>query len=435
MTCTAVKFGKGPPTTCFGPTDPLSKPPSKLESWFTKEIFQDLFPKSNLGWGPDACFPYSYQSFIIAARYFPRFGTEAPLNGYSADENYKRDLAAFFAHAVQETGENDISLYSAMPIDQADACFYRGGLYNWFEGGPMLSIAKQSFTPEDGHYCTDAGRYCASNPIYDFAYPCNQGKNGSYYKGCYFGRGAIQISYNFNYGAFQRWLEDQALQIDLLTDPNLIMTSVSPPLAIMASLWFYMTPQPPKPAMHDIILGNNERALSKQKCRIRFLVFFPGAWAPGPVNLASGYSGPILGPTSLVINNECNGEDLTLPGGPGENRRIKAFKWFCSYFNVPQGSDSTLTCKNMVQNFDQMCSLYNVSWQPDWSTTWKEQPCDCAPATYGGLIPYYQQNYYPAEFVAQNQINGLICVKVLYSNPKLFSLDPNTAACLKYRPL
>jgi hypothetical protein len=33
------------------------------------------------------------------------------------------------------------------------------------------------------------------------------------------------------------------------------MTKRDPPLAIMASLWFYMTPQPPKPAMHDIVLG------------------------------------------------------------------------------------------------------------------------------------------------------------------------------------
>ena len=43
--------------------------------------------------------------------------------------------------------------------------------------------------------------------------------------------------------------------MDLLAEPNLIMTKMDPPLAIMASLWFYMTPQPPKPAMHDIILG------------------------------------------------------------------------------------------------------------------------------------------------------------------------------------
>jgi hypothetical protein len=40
-----------------------------------------------------------------------------------------------------------------------------------------------------------------------------------------------------------------------MTNPNLIITKMDPPLAMMASIWFYMTPQPPKPAMHDIVLG------------------------------------------------------------------------------------------------------------------------------------------------------------------------------------
>lgn len=31
---------------------------------------------------------------------------------YTADQNKKRDLAAFFAHAVQETGENNADLYA-----------------------------------------------------------------------------------------------------------------------------------------------------------------------------------------------------------------------------------------------------------------------------------------------------------------------------------
>lgn len=96
---------------------------------FTKELFYDLFPKANIGHGPHECSPYSYEAFIIAARfslpprlpfftdspsprYFPLFGTDAPDNGYSARENARRDLAAFFAHAVQETGENDASLYT-----------------------------------------------------------------------------------------------------------------------------------------------------------------------------------------------------------------------------------------------------------------------------------------------------------------------------------
>lgn len=71
-----------------------------------------MFPYANIGWGLNKCFPYSYEGFIIAARYFPDFGTTSPKNGLNKKDNTRRDVAAFFAHAVQETGLNDISIYS-----------------------------------------------------------------------------------------------------------------------------------------------------------------------------------------------------------------------------------------------------------------------------------------------------------------------------------
>jgi hypothetical protein len=45
--------------------------------------------------------------------------------------------------------------------------------------------------------------------------------------------------------------------------------------------------------MHDIVVGN---------------------WNPGTKNQMAGYAGAIFGPTSLIINNECNGEDVGEPG-------------------------------------------------------------------------------------------------------------------------
>lgn len=255
-----LKFGTGPPKSCPPASDPLNKPATQLESWFTKEVFDDLFPKANIGWGPHECFPYNYQSFIIAARYFPKFATDDGNNSYTAHENHRRDLATFFAHAVQETGENDASLYDEKDKnkEKANACFYRGGFYNWFEGGPTSSFLPKTnpgYHPTDGDTCLTGGQYCVSSREYDYFYPCNKEKNETLFKGCYFGRGAIQISYNFNYGPFQIWLKNQGINVDLLKNPNLVMTKRDPPLAIMASLWFYMTPQPPKPAMHDIIIG------------------------------------------------------------------------------------------------------------------------------------------------------------------------------------
>jgi hypothetical protein len=75
-------------------------------------MFADLFPHANLGWGPHRCWPHSFEAFRIAARYFPRFGAESPAgNGFNFVANTRRDVATFLAHAIQETGMNDISLY------------------------------------------------------------------------------------------------------------------------------------------------------------------------------------------------------------------------------------------------------------------------------------------------------------------------------------
>ncbi|VDP08986.1 unnamed protein product [Soboliphyme baturini] len=410
----AGKYGPGPPKTCAAQVDPLNKPKSPIETWFTEEVFNDLFPKANIGWGPSACSPYNYEAFIIAARYFPKFGTEAPNNGYTATENARRDLAAFFAHAVQETGENDASLYGKdRTVNESHACFYRGGFYNWFEGGPVSSFLPPGTpgnAPEEGEKCNLGGKYCSSSAELDYFYPCNTKTEGNLFYGCYFGRGAIQLSYNFNYGIFTRWLQENNINVDLLQNPNLLLTKRDPPLAILGSLWFYMTPQPPKPAMHDIMMGN---------------------WEPGPDNRAKGYIGPIFGPTSLIINNECNGEDPQDPGGPGESRRIKAFKWLCEYFGVKREADNLLTCKGMPKTLDMI--NHNLTWQPDWSMTWKDQPCDCAPASYGGMIPYFQPGYYPQEFVDKNPANRLYCVKTIYDNPKMYSMEPGTSKCLNFK--
>ncbi|GMT10958.1 hypothetical protein PFISCL1PPCAC_2255, partial [Pristionchus fissidentatus] len=408
----SLRLYSGPPKKCKGPRDPLKKPKSPIEEWFTKEMFEDLFPFANLGWGPDRCFPYSYEAFSIAARYFPEFGTTSSNKVYSSSENHRRDLAAFFAHAVQETGENNAGLYlGGRSDDEAADCFYRGGFYNWFEGGPTSSFLDPKapgYAPENGDKCLMGGRYCAESAELNHFFGCYKEKDESeknttdrVYTGCYFGRGAIQISYNYNYGMFQDWLHEQVgIDVDLLTSPNLVMTKLDPPLAVMASLWFYMTPQPPKPAMHDIVMGD---------------------WNSGEKNAEAGYSGPIFGPTSLIINNECNGEDVSNPGGPGESRRIKAFKWFCRYFEVPAGDDRMLTCKDMPVKLDMIPQ--KMSYQPDWSTTWKQTACECAPANYGGMIPYFDPDFYPARFVALNGLNKQRCEDSVYANPKIMDSD------------
>lgn len=72
---------------------------------------------------------------------------------------------------------------------------------------------------------------------------------------------------------------------------------------------------------------------------------FAGDWHPGEKNKRADFKGSVFGPTSLVINNECGGEDQAVPGGPHENRRIKAFRWFCEKLGVEPGPSRTLSCK------------------------------------------------------------------------------------------
>ncbi|CAJ0579282.1 unnamed protein product, partial [Mesorhabditis spiculigera] len=357
---------------------------------------------------------------MIAARYFPEFGAEAPNKHYTAQEHAKRDVAAFLAHVIQETGKMDLQLYNtSLTTEEAHECFYRGGFFNWFEGGPNSSFLHPTFpglAVADGKRCVPNGRYCKKGePVTDYWFPCNDEEethtNKTFNRGCYFGRGPLQLSWNYNYGQFQQFLLSKKIRVDILENPNLVITKIDPPLAMMASLWFYMTPQPPKPAMHDIVIGS---------------------WRPSSKNRRAGFTGPVFGPTSLVINNECGGEDTEEPGGPGESRRIKAFKWFCKYFNVTAGPERSLSCKGMLDGFEMTPHMY--SWQPDWGNMWRSQVCDCKPAPYGGPLPYYDPKIYPERFAKENERNRLRCVYSIYHKPEVFRLDEGNSPCIKHKP-
>lgn len=81
----AATYGSGPPESCRQPSDPNNLPSTELETWFTESMFNDLFPFANLGWGPSSCWPYSYEAFKIASRYFPEFGTSVNVTNTVGD--------------------------------------------------------------------------------------------------------------------------------------------------------------------------------------------------------------------------------------------------------------------------------------------------------------------------------------------------------------
>lgn len=71
----------------------------------------------------------------------------------------------------------------------------------------------------------------------------------------YYGRGPMQLSWNYNYGQFSNIFAPSAYDSKMyfLENPQLIAEDGS--LAMSAGIWFYMTPQDPKPSMHDVMTG------------------------------------------------------------------------------------------------------------------------------------------------------------------------------------
>lgn len=67
----------------------------------------------------------------------------------------------------------------------------------------------------------------------------------------YFGRGAKQVSWNYNYGPFSKVIFGDAET--LLANPERVAEEGW--LATVSAFWFYTSPQTPKPSMHDVVTG------------------------------------------------------------------------------------------------------------------------------------------------------------------------------------
>ena len=159
------------------------------------------------------------------------------------ENDRKRELAAWLANMAHETGGG----WPTAP----------GGHFAW-----------GLFYNEENGYAGRPGEHYAV-PHADF--PPTQGKS-------YHGRGAKQLSYNYNYGQFSAVLFGDK-QV-LLDDPERVVRD--PQVGLMSSFWFWMTPQPPKPSCHQVIGGN---------------------WTPSQQHLNQGWtSKPSFGHTINVIN-------------------------------------------------------------------------------------------------------------------------------------
>lgn len=148
----------------------LSLPTNTTPAFLLSETqFETLFPKR---------IPfYTYAGLLEAIKAYPEFAR------FGSEIENKRELAAFLANIMHES-------HQLQAITEVD-------------------------TRTHDHYCNDKQ-----------GVPCAKGKQ-------YYGRGPIQLSWNFNYD-----LAGKALGLDLLNDPD--MVARVPAVAWKTALWYWM---------------------------------------------------------------------------------------------------------------------------------------------------------------------------------------------------
>ncbi|KAJ7978674.1 Chitinase [Quillaja saponaria] len=232
-----------------------------LGSIISRASFDNMLKHRNDGACPAKGF-YTYDAFISAAKAFPTFGT----TGDTATR--KREIAAFFGQTSHETTGG----WPSAP----------DGPYAW----GYCYVREQN-----------PSAYCDPSST---AYPCSPGKQ-------YYGRGPIQISWNYNYGQCGR-----AIGVDLLNNPDLVATD--PVISFKTAIWFWMTPQSPKPSCHDVITGR---------------------WNPSGADKSAGRL-PGYGTITNIINGglECGrGQDGRVQD------RIGFYKRYCDLLGVGYGNN------------------------------------------------------------------------------------------------
>lgn len=222
----------------------------------------------------------AYWRFLSAVARYPYFcgetGGRAGAGAFaSLEEACRRDLAAFFAHAAQETGGGD-------PF--ASFQFLR-------EGGAM----------DDHRY--QPGGQCLE------PFDCTSGWS------LYYGRGPKQLTHFYNYAGFSasRFRADANGNPGfnfLLAWPDLV--AWDPELYFLSGIWFVMTNQPPKPSMHDVIVHRYAPRPSCTETTCAGLAFDP----------VTGVAHPFMATIELINGGlECRtGKDNVAP-----RNRTKAY--------------------------------------------------------------------------------------------------------------
>lgn len=256
---------------------------------------------------------YSYSNFLKAVGKFPAL-CDTYTDGRDSEAICRKELATMFAHFAQETGGHE----SWRPEAEWRQALVYVREMGWSEG-------------QKGGYNGE----CNPDVWQGQTWPCGKDKEGDFLS--YFGRGAKQLSYNYNYGPFSEAMYGDVRT--LLDKPELVADTW---LNLASAIFFFAYPQPPKPSMLQVI---------------------DGTWQPNDHDKANGLV-PGFGMTTQIINGgvEC--------GGPTEiaqsQNRIKYYKEFANYLKVPVAPDEVLGCANMKQFDEGGAGALKIYWEQDW---------------------------------------------------------------------
>ncbi len=263
---------------------------------------------------------YSYTRFLQAIGKFPAFCGDYT-DGRDSDAICKKSIVTAFAHFSQETGGH-------IAIDNTwDNPL---GLEEWQQA--LVHVREMGWSEGQEGYTTG----CGQNDWQNKRWPCAAGQG-------YFGRGAKQLSYHFNYGAFSEVMYDGDATV-LLNNPALVADSW---LNLASAIWFFLTPQAPKPAMLHVI---------------------DRTWSPSQRETDAGI-GYGFGTTINVINGgiEC-GEQNKDKGQPVN--RIRYWEGLAKHYQIPAEADEMNTCWQQTPygslNLNGATDVLYTNWDGNW---------------------------------------------------------------------
>ncbi|KAJ3281547.1 hypothetical protein HDU79_010675 [Rhizoclosmatium sp. JEL0117] len=200
-----------------------------------------------------------------------------------------------FAHFAQETG-----LHSQLiPIPE------------WRQALAYLRelTCTETATISGCYYNNDC-----TNPAFNKVFPCGAGPNNGYM--AYFGRGAHQLSYSFNYGPFS--------EVMFNGDPTVLLNAPAQVadtwLNLASAIFFFIYPQPPKPSMLGVM---------------------DGSWIPNAADIAAGRTNDFPS-TIQIINGECAGGSLS----NAASNRISYYQSFAADMGLDTSKES-FKCSGM----------------------------------------------------------------------------------------